>query len=203
MYYKVFISNREIAIVDAPLPDFLEIPTFLDIDKFYGYLQEDDIAKKTEKIAVVDVDGSFWEAFLKAHKVIEAAGGIVVNSDQELLVIERLGVWDLPKGKLEKEETPQEGALREVEEECGISNLSVKHQLPDTFHTYELKGKRVLKRTYWFLMGYAGNEKLVPQTEENITDVRFMAEKEVSERAVKNTYASLIPLFNAYLLRNK
>lgn len=203
MYYKVFINNREIAIVDAPKTDFVEIPTFLDIDKFYAFLEEDKLAKDEQKIAVVDVDGRFWKAFCDAHVLIEAAGGVVINVDGNLLVIERLGVWDLPKGKLEKGETPQEGALREVEEECSISNLTISYQLPDTYHTYAHKGKTVLKRTFWFLMNYNEDEKLVPQTEEDITDVRFMNEDEIKNTVLKNTYSSLRPLFNAYLLRNK
>ena len=125
MYHKVFIDKLEIAIVSAPLEDYIEVPTFLDIAKFYAYLDENDTVKKQSKIAVVDVDGKFWKAFETAHIHIEAAGGLVVNAAGKLLVIERLGVWDLPKGKLESGETAQVAALREIEEECGISNHKI------------------------------------------------------------------------------
>lgn len=203
MYHKVFIDKKEIVLVDTPLEGYLEIPKFLNMGKFYSFLEEEVTVKNHEKLVVVDVDGAFWESFKNHHKIIEAAGGLVINALGELLVIHRLGVWDLPKGKLEKDETPQEGALREVEEECGISNLKIRAQLPDTFHTYPLKGKMILKRTFWFEMVYEGAEKLVPQTEEDILDVKFMADAEVQNVAIKNTYQSLLPLFNAYLMRNE
>jgi len=203
MYHKVFINNQEIAIVTAPLDGYTEVPNFLDIEKFYQFLIEDEGIKDVSKLAVVDVDGAFWEAFTKAHKGIEAAGGLVINEADALLVIHRLGFWDLPKGKLEKGESPEIAALREVEEECGISDLKILNQLPDSYHTYEYNGKKVLKRTYWFLMNYKGNEKLIPQTEEAILEVCFMPEKDVETIAIQNTYQSLLPLFHAYLLRNK
>ena len=203
MYHKVFINNREIAIVNAPLDGYVEIPTFLNIDKFYTFLDDEEAIKNEEKLAVVDVKGTFWSAFKKAHKCIEAAGGVVLNSDEDLLLIHRLGFWDLPKGKLEKDEMPEEAAVREVEEECGISNLEITGQYADTYHTYILKGQVILKKTYWYLMKYHGNETLIPQTEEHIDEVRFMPEDEVREVAMKETYKSLLPLFNSYLLRNK
>jgi len=203
MYHKVFINNREIAIVTAPLDNYTEVPKFLDIAKFYLFLAEDESIKEQMKLAVVDVDGKFWKAFKKAHKHIEAAGGLVINQADALLVIHRLGYWDLPKGKLEKGESPEIAALREVEEECGISDLNIIKQLTESYHTYEHKGKMVLKRTYWFLMNYRGTEKLIPQTEEDILEVRFMPEEAVKTLAMPNTYQSLLPLFNAYLLRNK
>ncbi len=185
------------------MPHLLQVPAAASISAFYQFLAEDAAVKKAEKVAVFDADGGFWELFKSAHTLIEAAGGVVLNAENDLLVIHRLGCWDLPKGKLEKGETPMFAALREVEEECGISGLEIVESLPDTFHTYELKGKRILKRTFWFLMSYRGKQKLTPQTEENITEVLFMPKTDVENLALPNTYASLKPLFNAYLLRHK
>lgn len=203
MYHKVFINNLEVVITNSALPQYLQVPVFASINKFYQFLAENEAVKNAEKIAVLDVDGTFWKAFKNDHKLIDAAGGVVLNAENELLVIHRLGFWDLPKGKLEKGELPEEGAQREVEEECGISGLEIVETLPETFHTYELKGKTILKRTFWFLMRYNGSQKLTPQTEENITQVLFMPKNDVERIALPNTYASLKPLFNAYLLRNK
>jgi ADP-ribose pyrophosphatase YjhB (NUDIX family) len=126
----------------------------------------------------------------------------VVDATGNLLVIHRLGVWDLPKGKMEEGENPRETALREVEEECGITGLEVVEELPATYHTYPHKGQEVLKQTHWFLMRYSGTQAPTPQTEEDISAVKFMPAGEVAE-ALKNTYESLKPLFDIYLRNYK
>ncbi|MDP3432455.1 MAG: NUDIX domain-containing protein, partial [Bacteroidota bacterium] len=61
-----------------------------------------------------------WECFKRQFVEIPAAGGLVKSSGQSLLFIKRLGVWDLPKGKIDMDETPEIAAIREVEEECGV-----------------------------------------------------------------------------------
>ena len=106
-------------------------------------------------------------------KLVNAAGGLVINPNKEILLIKRLGKWDLPKGKLEKGESKQEGAIREVEEECGISNLRILKSLKKTYHVYNLKESWVLKTCYWYWMAYKGNEILKPQLEEDITEVKW------------------------------
>lgn len=130
---------------------------------------------------------------------IDAAGGIVRNNKEEYLFIKRMGKWDLPKGKLYKKEAIQKGALREVTEETGLTNLIITKQLPSTFHIYtDVKGKEVLKKTYWFEMRCNEDQNLVPQLEEDITEVKWF---EVSEITIplKNTYASLHYLLDYYL----
>ena len=77
--------------------------------------------------------------FKEQFKTIEAAGGLVKKGDKTLLIY-RLKKWDLPKGKLEKGETIPEGALREVEEECGIK-VSLGQKICTTRHTYSMKEK--------------------------------------------------------------
>ncbi|HKK40464.1 MAG TPA: NUDIX domain-containing protein, partial [Cryomorphaceae bacterium] len=106
-----------------------------------------------------------------AHfREIDAAGGLVHNENNEHLLIYRKGKWDLPKGKLDEGETPQQGALREVEEECGISDLKLGEELAPSYHIYELNGVRILKKTYWFEMTSAQQE-FTPETEEDIEKV--------------------------------
>ena len=117
-----------------------------------------------------------WEHFKSQFVEIPAAGGLVRNSEGAFLFIKRLGVWDLPKGKIEKKETPELAAVREVEEECGLSGLQVINQLDSTFHIYRSPylphpNNLVLKETKWFLMNYSGNEIPVPQVEEDIHEV--------------------------------
>src|SRR5438552_3294293 len=63
--------------------------------------------------------------FFKHFTLIAAAGGVVQNEQQDLLFIFRLQKWDLPKGKIEPKETPEMAAVREVEEETGITGLAI------------------------------------------------------------------------------
>ncbi|MEM6380677.1 MAG: NUDIX hydrolase [Bacteroidota bacterium] len=106
--------------------------------------------------------------FLKNHKLIEAAGGLVYNTQNEILAIYRRGSWDLPKGKIDKGESIEAAAIREVQEETGVQQLTLGKPLLTTYHTYRLKsGKRVLKKTYWFEMQTKDLE-LTPQSEEDI-----------------------------------
>ena len=114
--------------------------------------------------------------FLKVSFLyIEAAGGFI-ERDKRFLFIHRLGKWDLPKGKLEKKETIENAAIRECEEECAIKNLKIVKQLASTFHIYPFKTGYVLKQTYWFYMKTNYAEKLKPQTEENIDEVKWFSE---------------------------
>jgi ADP-ribose pyrophosphatase YjhB (NUDIX family) len=78
-----------------------------------------------------------WKEFSSMMKMIEAAGGIVINKDEEILFIYRLGKWDLPKGKLEPNEKLDEAALREVEEETGLKELVLENFVNTTFHIYK------------------------------------------------------------------
>lgn len=116
------------------------------------------------------------------------------NDKGEVLFIKRLGKWDLPKGHLEKGETSEEGAIREVEEECGISGLKIVSKLPTTYHIFRRKGKLILKETIWFQMSTDFNGELIPQTEEDITEARFLNAKMTSE-ALQNTYKNIELLF--------
>jgi len=131
-------------------------------------------------------------------KRIEEGGGIVRNEQGDYLFIKRSGVWDLPKGKLHKKESIETGALREVTEETGLSKLSITRQLPSTFHIYtDRKGKDILKETYWFEMMCMENQELVPQLEEDITEVKWFSQAEL-HIPMANTYASLRSLLEKY-----
>ena len=92
-----------------------------------------------------------WKCFLSIFNKVSAAGGLVLNSKEEILFIYRSNKWDLPKGSIEKGESIEETAIREVEEECGIFNLKVIKPLLTTFHIYFQNGMK-LKETFWFLM---------------------------------------------------
>lgn len=126
-----------------------------------------------------------WQTFLAENLIIEAAGGMAFNPQGELLMMLRRGQWDMPKGKLDEGETIEACALREVEEETGISKLRLCEKLQTTYHTYIFQGKMVLKPSHWYKMEYSGNEELVPQTEEEITELRWVDKIEAAELAQK------------------
>jgi len=157
-----------------------------------------DFLRKKElaniEIRHTDFDELFMFFKLQFH-IIEAAGGIVRNTNDELLLIKRFGEIDLPKGKIEKGETPDDTALREVYEECGIDDLTVVETLQPTYHIYSIKDKQILKKTHWYRMIYGGSESLKPQTEEGITDVMW-AKKDELYSLKKITYPSLAHFFH-------
>jgi len=130
------------------------------------------------------------KALKSCFRIIKAAGGLVKNQQGEILFILRNGIWDLPKGKLERGETYQEGALREVSEECGIRGLFNAQRLTTTFHVYRLNGKPVLKKTIWFNMEINGTADTKPLTIEGITEARWFAPADL-QGPLSNTYPSI------------
>ncbi|MDR2848796.1 MAG: NUDIX domain-containing protein [Bacteroidales bacterium] len=139
------------------------------------------------------------EAVKPCFKVVEAAGGVVNLPDGRILLIKRLGKWDLPKGKAEKGELPEQTAVREVMEECGLSETPViASKLTDSYHTYHHKGHHVLKHTAWYAMDYAAAEPLQPQLSEDITEAVWCTRQQV-DAAMLQTYGSVKDVLAAYL----
>jgi 8-oxo-dGTP pyrophosphatase MutT (NUDIX family) len=127
-------------------------------------------------------------------KFVKAAGGVVSNPQNELLIIKRNGFLDLPKGHFKKNEKPQQAALREVAEECGISTHSINNDKPQfTYHIYEENGDKIIKETQWFEMRARGDEPLIPQLEEGIEEAFWMPEIEVNQK-INLFYPSLVDL---------
>ena len=135
-----------------------------------------------------------WEEFCAGYSIIKAAGGVVYNDKNQLLMIFRNERWDLPKGKLEVNENIKECAIREVEEECGVNNLEIISELLSTYHTYKLNGKAILKRTFWFKMHTNYNQELAPQAKEGITKVEWVNKEDIQNR-LNNTYSNIKELF--------
>ena len=123
-------------------------------------------------------------------KYVQAAGGLVTNQKNQFLFIKRLGVWDLPKGKMEKNEKPKICALREVTEETGISGITITEKLPATYHIYFQDEQFFLKKTDWYRMKTEDTEEPTPQAEENITAAVWLDKRE-SQDALSQSYRSL------------
>jgi len=128
--------------------------------------------------------------FKKKFPEIIAAGGKVINNKSEILFIYRNKKWDLPKGKAEKNEIISETALREVEEETGIKNLSIIKPLEKTYHIFKRGGKNYLKTTYWFEMKSDFNGKFKPQKKEGITRVEWIGIENLSS-VLPKSYANI------------
>ncbi|MDQ2718540.1 MAG: NUDIX domain-containing protein [Bacteroidota bacterium] len=126
-------------------------------------------------------------AFFKHFKLIKAAGGLVKNKEEEILLIFRRGKWDLPKGKLDDDETIEDCARREVQEETGLHKLEIGKLIEITYHTYRQFGKNVLKESHWYAMKSTANESLIPQTEEDITEI-IWAKKDELEKYLSNSF---------------
>ena len=180
--YKVFVNKTPIILTDNADKYSKKKWTVLQF-KDGGQLNdlvhqiENGSYKKPTVILHFDLD-ELWFAFVNEFRYVQAAGGMVFNEENKFLMIHRNGKWDLPKGHLKKGERPEFGGMREVEEECGIDNLTVSGSLANTFHMYERKGM-VLKKTFWYMMRSDFRGKLVPQLEEGIDQVVWKSSSDI------------------------
>lgn len=132
---------------------------------------------------------------------IVAAGGIVENEEGKILLQFRRGKWDLPKGKLDEGETIEECAIREVEEETGLQNIHLGELVGLTHHNYTERGENIDKETHWFGMKVSGPQKLIPQTDEDILELRWVAENEL-QYYLSNTYPNITEIIEIYFDKN-
>lgn len=194
--YKVFVKEQPLILSTSPdAPKGAEIVEYTHINqlKQIFYQLNNSASPQAYHLYSANLSG-LWADFCSLFKIVEAAGGLVQNPQGQYLFIERLGYWDLPKGKIDSGEGTEEAALREVEEECGITGLSIAAPAGLTYHTYEHKGHQVLKFTYWYLMQTSFDGPLVPQTEEDITQAVWLDKTEISSMVLPRTYASIAEL---------
>ncbi|MDR1866162.1 MAG: NUDIX domain-containing protein [Bacteroidales bacterium] len=200
---KIFFDDRMLVLTgkDTKIPASGKRIVFKNKKSLAGVPEK--FAASTDHCLYVihpDVD-RLLEHVTSCFRCIEAAGGVVSLPDRRILLIRRLGKWDLPKGKAEKNETPEATAIREVTEECGLSSPpQITGKLVDTYHTYYQDGKHILKHTAWYSMLYAGEETLHPQTSENITRAVWCAGDQWSA-AAQNTYASIRQVMDVFMNR--
>lgn len=167
------------------------------IDRFLLFLKQNNLKKLESITFTVGAYDQVIDDIKKEYTIIKAAGGLVLNAG-EVLMIWRLKMWDLPKGKLNKGEKPKKAAIREVEEECNIK-VKIGNKICHTWHTYKQNGRRILKKTYWYRMYCVDDSEMKPQLEENIEDIQWMNETELKE-AIYSTYSSIRDVFRHYYL---
>ncbi len=204
--YKIYINGTPLFLTSTKdFPNLkLEGENFIKMryigkKKFlHNYI--DLLEKNTSFDAIVlhssDLE-KMWNHFNSIYKIIEASGGVVKNEKEEVLMIYRLGYWDLPKGKIEKGESKEEAAIREVQEETGLQNVDLQDFIHTTYHTYlSKKGKRILKVSYWFTMETTESD-LIPQEEEGIEKAVF-TNMDLFFSEPKEIYGNILDVMGKY-----
>jgi ADP-ribose pyrophosphatase YjhB (NUDIX family) len=197
--YKVFFNDRKLFLTDNFAKHFqvrhglfYKYNNLEDLKELISFYQQ---LSRIDSLYVFHNDiEDLQDAFRKCFIPINAAGGLVKNSKDEFLLIFRRGKWDLPKGKLDNDESFSEAALREVSEECGITGLEIIRPLLSTYHTYPYQKGTALKKTSWFEMTYEGSETPSPQYEEDIEEIRWVSGGEL-KTFLSNSYATIGDVF--------
>ena len=192
--YKVFVNDK---------PLFLTNQIKKETDFKFFLLESADINQivinffqnKLQKAYLYHPDEKEIIKTLKAKiPVSKAGGGLVYNKKNEVLFIFRNGKWDLPKGGMEKGEEIENTAIREVEEETGVTNLVIADKLQKTYHIFKRNGIYKLKITQWFEMRTNFEGTPIGQTDEGIEKVAWLNPDEIKE-ALKNSYENIKLLF--------
>jgi len=198
--YKVFFNDRIVLLTDDFIRNFQEkeglFYKFRDIDELKEVIDFFWEMKLITKLFIFHSEiNELREKFKTCFMEINAAGGLVKNKDDKYLMIYRRDKWDLPKGKLNHNETHEDAALREVTEECGISDLKIISPLLSTYHCYLQHGQLVLKRTQWYEMYYGGHEDPLPQHDEDITEIKWFKSEDL-HKLLNNTYPAIIDVLH-------
>lgn len=205
MVIKIYFANKPLFLcdsVDKTIEPFIHHDDAVFIDELNAHTIKTIIheMQQPEIHAGVFVHANLEElkkALFKKFTVIQAAGGLVTNEKNEVLLIFRRGSWDLPKGKLDKGETLEACAVREVEEETGLKNVELIAPLLITYHTYHEGSKYILKESHWYTMSVKGDQILVPQTEEDIMEIKWVKDTELKSY-MKNIYLSVADVLSVY-----
>ena len=189
MHY-IFVNDKPI-ILTTLVEKETDFKNFLlkdvDIEQALKVLKK----KKIKSVRFIHHnEKTILKKFLKKLPNVIAGGGKVYNKDKDILFIFRNNKWDLPKGKTEKKESIEDTALREVEEETGVSGLKIVKPLETTYHIFNRNDKMRIKITYWFEMSTDFNGKLFPQENEGITRVEWLNGEKVTQ-ALNNSYANI------------
>lgn len=182
---KVYLNDRTI-VLDKIKPQgkaYRQVTSPQEISLLYHAFEADPTQKQ---LHLYSEDYNQLKAgFLALFTPVVAAGGLVRNEKDEILFIFRRGHWDLPKGKLNKKngstEKKRDAAMREVMEETGIERLDIVGKKAKTYHIFFEKRNRYLKKTYWYEMRAPKDQVLKPQTEEDITEVRWIPQSEIDQ----------------------
>ena len=195
--YKVFFNQKPIFLTTELVPQTDRTPVL-----FIKFSSPENIikalkSKKTDCLYLYhQKEDKLWMHFLRHFSIVEAAGGLVRHQDGRFLFIYRNDKWDLPKGRIEKNESIRIAAVREVEEETGVDGLEIVKPLIETFHVFNRNGKYKLKKTFWFEMKTASTVTLTPQLNEGIEQAVWVLEKEIPQK-FENAYENIKQVYQS------
>lgn len=197
--HKIYFDRRTIIICrpeEATLSDPNAVEFHFkqpsDISALVGMFE---LSSTLEKIYIPSAEPEdCYKKICGEFREVNAAGGLVENRRGDYLLIKRDGLWDLPKGHQEAGEDIKVTALREVQEETGVDDLSLGDLICVTDHCYKRNGIWHLKHTWWYRMYYLKPLDLTPQTEEDITKAAWVAKSSLPP-FLKNTYPSIKEVF--------
>jgi 8-oxo-dGTP pyrophosphatase MutT (NUDIX family) len=206
--YEVFLNDRRIILADTLEPAYLNSGlTGKNVhDSKTLALLTGQFLENNDLLLVLTGEMTWlWSAFQSLFVLLPAAGG-VVKSEEGFLFIFRKGRWDLPKGKIDEDESEEDAAIREVKEETGLENFTITGPLPSSWHIYRSpwekhQNKWILKETKWFAMAAEADQPLIPETGEDIEKAEWIKYPDF-RRILDNTYPNLkkliglLPVFN-------
>ncbi len=189
--YKIYINQNVLVIsqLDNFSQEVLHNSTNNSESAVLTISKNEIINIKGQKNIICANPTSVFNQLKQQFTLINAAGGIVKNSQSEYLFIFRRGKWDLPKGKLDEGEDFETAAIREVQEECGIIHIEIGDLYHLSYHIYEENNDWILKQTNWYLMK-SDDKNLIPQLAEGITQTAWLPINQF-EKVSQNTYASI------------
>lgn len=203
--YKVFIENTPLTFQKGKENIKIEeMKQFLPTLKTEDFLDfSNQIKKINEQLVIKSENPKFtMKQFFNKFKKIKAAGGIVFHpTENKILFIKRNGIWDLPKGKIEKGESKKHAAKREVSEECGIpiENINILKKHDKMFHVYAAYNHHWFKTTYWYIMTLDNICQLQGQIEEGITEIKWISTSEIKDKIYTNTFDSIKSILDKLL----
>ena len=178
--HKIYFDRRTI-IICRPEEATLSDPNAVEFhfkqpSDISALVEMFELSSTLEKIYIPSAEPEdCYKKICGEFREVNAAGGLVENRRGDYLLIKRDGLWDLPKGHQEAGEDIKVTALREVQEETGVDDLSLGDLICVTDHCYKRNGIWHLKHTWWYRMYYLKPLDLTPQTEEDITKAAWVA----------------------------
>lgn len=197
--HKIYFDRRTI-IICRPEEATLSDPNAVEFhfkqpSDISALVEMFELSSTLEKIYIPSAEPEdCYKKICGEFREVNAAGGLVENRRGDYLLIKRDGLWDLPKGHQKAGEDIKVTALREVQEETGVDDLSLGDLICVTDHCYKRNGIWHLKHTWWYRMYYLKPLDLTPQTEEDITKAAWVAKSSLPP-FLKNTYPSIKEVF--------
>lgn len=192
--YKVFVNESPLILTDRLAENVNGNYFMLNGEAIQSAIKALAKKKLPEAYIYHPNNEELLKKFIKKVPLVVAAGGVVTNPEGKVLFIYRNDKWDLPKGKIDKGETLEECALREVMEETGVKGLKIQNFLRTTYHIFKRNGVYKLKEVHWYAMRTSYDGKLKGEKKEGIEKVKWKGPQKI-KKALENSYQNIRLLF--------